>query len=109
MAAFLLKLTFTQNGYGLISIMTKIRKVSLVFITLCGFMNTLQEADCALNGAGSKPNILIIFTDDQGYGDLACYGNKKIKHRALISLPMRARYLHHFILKPSVVLRDLPY
>ena len=26
-----------------------------------------------------KPNILIIFTDDQGYGDLRCYGNKKNK------------------------------
>lgn len=42
-------------------------------------MNTLQKAGCALNGAGSKPNILIIFTDDQGYGDLACYGNEKNK------------------------------
>jgi len=26
-----------------------------------------------------KPNILIIFTDDQGYGDLACYGNTRNK------------------------------
>jgi arylsulfatase A-like enzyme len=27
--------------------------------------------------ASEKPNILIIFTDDQGYADLACYGNEK--------------------------------
>lgn len=34
---------------------------------------------CSSAMAADKPNILIIFTDDQGYADLACYGNEKNK------------------------------
>ncbi|MFP6765494.1 MAG: sulfatase-like hydrolase/transferase, partial [Planctomycetaceae bacterium] len=32
---------------------------------------------CSTSVVAGKPNILIIFTDDQGYADLACYGNQK--------------------------------
>ena len=28
---------------------------------------------------GAKPNFVIIFTDDQGYGDLSCFGSKTIR------------------------------
>ena len=27
----------------------------------------------------SKPNVILIMTDDQGYGDLACHGNPYIE------------------------------
>ena len=43
--------------------------LSLLLLFSCG----------AQLAAVERPNILIIFTDDQGYADLACYGNKKNK------------------------------
>ncbi len=37
-------------------------------------------------GAGTKPNIVLIYADNLGYGDLGCYGNKEIKSPRLDQL-----------------------
>ena len=47
-------------------------------LTACLIM-TFAGACLSPAATPAKPNILIVFTDDQGYADLACYGNKKNK------------------------------
>jgi len=47
----------------------------MVFLLLAGFAATA----CAVNAPGPHPNVIIILTDDQGYGDLSCTGNPVLK------------------------------
>jgi arylsulfatase A len=39
----------------------------------------LSSVSDAKDEAQPKPNVVLIFVDDMGYGDLGCYGNAKIK------------------------------
>ena len=32
----------------------------------------------ASSGASEKPNFVVIFTDDQGYADLSCFGGQHV-------------------------------
>lgn len=41
------------------------------------FIAGLSSAN-AQNNEAPRPNLLVIFTDDQGYGDLGCYGSETI-------------------------------
>jgi arylsulfatase A len=53
---------------------TPMQRLLTLFLTVltCGFI-------AGAVGAAAKPNFVIIFADDQGYGDLGCFGSKKIR------------------------------
>jgi arylsulfatase A-like enzyme/phosphodiesterase/alkaline phosphatase D-like protein len=45
-------------------------------------LHILLIASCVLlqnASAASKPNVILVMTDDQGYGDLSCHGNPTLK------------------------------
>lgn len=52
--------------------------------------------------ADSKPNFIIIFTDDQGYNDLGCFGSKTIKTPNLDEMAREGRKLTSFYVASPV-------
>jgi arylsulfatase A len=57
---------------------------------------------CGHAQAAAKPNIVIIFTDDQGYGDLGCFGSKTIRTPNLDRLAREGRRFTSFMVASSV-------
>ena len=43
------------------------------------FLSIFACSSCIAQGSASKPNIVIIFADDWGWGDLAVHGHKELK------------------------------
>lgn len=53
------------------------KKVKLIFEI--AFLVLAGCGDLTKTGQIQKPNIIFIFIDDMGYGDLGCYGNREVK------------------------------
>ena len=57
--------------------------ILITFATLCALPSSLAELRRTGRGqslhAADRPNVVIVITDDQGYGDLSCHGNPVLK------------------------------
>ena len=49
----------------------------------------------------AKPNVVLVITDDQGYGDIACHGNPVIKTPALDALAAESSALDDYHVAPT--------
>ena len=59
-------------------------------------------ADAPAGGRSARPpNIVLMMTDDQGYGELACHGNKIIKTPNLDALHARSLRFTDFHVSPT--------
>ena len=59
----------------------------------------LMSAACAV--AEDKPNVVIVITDDQGYGDLSFTGNPVIKTPNIDKLRTQGTLLNNFHVDPT--------
>jgi arylsulfatase A-like enzyme len=67
--------------------------------TLIGVLLAVHAA-AAIAEPAKRPNILVIITDDQGYGDLGVHGNPKIKTPHLDRFAAESVWLKNFYVSP---------
>lgn len=73
---------------------TKILTAIVVLVTSSFFVGRLEAAD--------KPNILFIFTDDWGWGDLGCHGHPYVKTPNIDRLAKEGTDFHRFTVASGV-------
>ena len=56
----------------------------------------------SLRISAEKPNFIIIFTDDQGYNDLGCFGSERIKTPNIDQLAKEGRKFTNFMVASPV-------
>jgi arylsulfatase A len=56
----------------------------------------------SLSVFAEKPNVIIIFADDQGYGDLSCFGSKTIKTPHIDQMAKEGRMFTSFMVASPV-------
>jgi len=75
------------------------------FLKTVGFgaaaMATAQSVPAAGASSAKKPNVVLVITDDQGYGDLGCHGNPFVKTPNIDTLYAQSVRLTDFHVGPT--------
>ncbi|MCB1098422.1 MAG: sulfatase [Verrucomicrobiae bacterium] len=72
-------------------------------VYLRNLLSVLILCCAAISASGAaKPNFIIIFADDQGYGDLGCFGSTKIKTPHIDRLAAEGRRFTNFMVASPV-------
>ncbi len=73
--------------------------LNLIILYGCG---VAQDTQPTANAIPSRPNIVLIFTDDQGYADLGCYGGDHVQTPALDKLAAEGTRFSQFYVAQAV-------
>jgi arylsulfatase A-like enzyme len=76
-------------------------KNNITFQLLLVFFLSINNISVAQKDGTTKPNVIIVITDDQGYGDLACHGNTLIKTPAIDAFYKESVRLTDFHVGPT--------
>jgi arylsulfatase A-like enzyme len=74
--------------------------IAVGFLASPGVFAEAAPADAGNAAPGKRPNVLIIMTDDQGYGDLACNGNPVVRTPNLDKFAKEGVRLTNFYVSP---------
>ena len=78
----------------------EMKKLSFITLIATLFIGLINQG-CRQNSEQiTKPNVILIMTDDQGYGDLACHGNQYIETPNLDKLHAESIRLTNFHVNP---------
>jgi arylsulfatase A-like enzyme len=75
--------------------MTRMKQIVVITMAVCSALLLGTVAHCA-----DRPNVVLIVTDDQGYGDLGVHGNPQIRTPVLDAFAKQSVELTHFHVCP---------
>jgi arylsulfatase A len=72
------------------------------FVSVLQLLCLTLLAACLTPAAAAPPNVLLIFVDDMGYGDLSCFGSEKIRTPHIDRLAKEGRKFTSFMVASPV-------